>query len=142
MIVDPEDLERGQIDERMQSLDRMRIVVVEWKHPHPKKAGQHPPVFLDLVTEITNGPRVDADELKLIQQPPAPERFLNAGILFYDLLDQEDLLHSQHWACVWFEFFRNDFAVPEMDAALPYAHDVALIDIEACDPLDRITRGE
>ena len=133
MIMDIQHLQRAHINQRVQPLDRVGIIVVEGKHPHPDEAVEHPAPLLDGDVEVARGPRIDADIFELSEQAAAAQRFLKTSIGLDRRFDIQDLLDGKHRPRLFSEGLRDNLGAAEIHQPLPHTHDPMLIDIETRD---------
>ena len=110
MILDREDLERGEIDQGVQAFDRMSIVIVEREGAHPDEAVEDAPPAFDFVAEIADRPWIDAHEVELFEKPAALQGRLKAGIRPDGALDVEDFFDRHHGARGLVETLAHDRA--------------------------------
>ena len=139
MVVDAQDLEVAEVDEGVQTLDRMRVVIVEREGPHPHEAVEDAAPALDVVAELAHRPRVDAHELDLLEETTAPQGLPEPGVGLHGLLDLQDLFDRHHGAGILVEMLRVDRAGFQVDAALPDAELAAFEGVVTGDPLEGLT---
>ena len=137
MVVDAQDLQRAQVDQRVQPLDGVGIVVVQRKSAHPDEAVEDPSPLLLFEAEFSHRPRVDAHVVDFGQQASAAQCLLEARIGFHGLLDQQDLFDRDHGPRIGPEVLCDHLAAFKIDAALPDAHHAAPVDVEPGDAGER-----
>ena len=137
MVIDAQDLQRAQVDQRVQPLDGVGVVVVQRKSAHPDEAVEDPSALLLFEAEFSHSPRVDAHVVDFGQQASAAQRLLEARIGFHGLLDQQDLFDRDHGPRIGPEGLCDHLAAFEVHAALPDAHLAAPVDVEPGDAGER-----
>ena len=136
MIFDLEDLERGEVDQGMQALDRMGIIIVEREGAHPDEAVEDAPPAFDRVAEIADRPGVDAHVVELVDETAAPQGLLEARVRLHGPLDVEDLFDRHHGTRGLVETLGHHLAGLEVDPALPNPDVAAPEGVETRDPLE------
>jgi hypothetical protein len=135
MVVDANDLERRQVDQRMQALDGVGVVIVERKGAHPDETVEDATPLLDLEAEIAHRPGVDADILQFGEQAAPGERCLEARVFLHGLLDQQHFLDRHHGARVRAERLVDHLACGKIDTAHVNAGSAMAIGVEARDAM-------
>ncbi len=131
------NLQRAQVDQRVQALDRVGVVVVQWKRAHPDETVEDTPTLFLLIAELPHGPRVDAHVVHFGQQASAAQGFLKARIGLHGLLNQQHLLNRDHRPRIGPECLGDHLIAFQVGASLPDAHHAAPVDVEPDDAGER-----
>src|SRR5579863_2502701 len=128
MVLDLQDLQRADVDQGMQPLDRMGVVIVEWKGAHPDEAVEHPATLLDDMAEVADGPRIDTHEIDLVEQPAAAQCLPESRILLDRLFDLQNFLECDHGPSIFAEDLGEQRAGGEVEPAGNDAHHATAVD--------------